>query len=436
MKTTHFFGDVPAGAAPFAYKSDAETVLTEPIEDLSGIGRIEWHLASLPVGFDQPISYDSAGFVQVTDQSGTGVSAVQATAPILTVVTGTAEGKNAPALSWSDTNPAGYVASWTLFRSANPEGMSDADPARSTWQQVGPTFPAGITTFTDASLPAGYTAQYVLRPTLSDASTGPSSNQVVTGMRPSAPTGLVVTGSPQSLGLSWTRQVGATGYDIYRDGKVIATLGDVASFTDGPTQYGWTANPADPSNAGWGHSHTYTVTAQNRWESLPVTHSQNLRASLGDAVGQVYQPSGTTRLTSAPDGAFTAPAAPSLAVTATASWAYALTYTRAPWVGSGPTSTPTQGARDVSWQVDYNSATGPAPSGSWFVFFTGRAVAARRPTPAPAVKRRTRAAGGTSAPLRARRSAADRSARQPVPSSDRACRPVARLRRRASRRSN
>lgn len=363
------------GATRFTYYSDVETVLTPPIDDLSGVKRIGWTLASEPAGFTDPITYTSAAaFTGHGDQTGSGTAAMQAKAAVLSVVTGTSEGRDAPVLSWVDPNPAGYVASWVLMRSANPEGMADTDPARTTWQQVGPAFPAGVTSFTDASLPAGYTAIYVVRPTLSDGTTAESSNPVITGLRPSAPTGLVVTGSAQSLSMTWTKAVGATGYDIYRDGALVAELGDDTSFTDGPSQYGWTANPADASNAGWGHSHSYTVTAQNRWESLLTTASQNLRAPLGDAVATMYR-AGTVRLTSNVDGAFTAPAAPTLTVVANTSWNFQLAYTAAGWVGSGPTSKAGVGARDVSWSAQIDPGPGSAPAGSWSSQLTGRAAA-------------------------------------------------------------
>ena len=369
-----FVKDLAAGAG-FKYYSDVETDLVPPIDDLGGVKRIGWTLDAQPLGFDQPISWNSAAyFTGYGDQTGSGTSAVQATAPILTVVTGVAEGKDPPALSWSDTNPAGYVTTWALFRSANPEGTTGTDPARSTWQQVGPSFPAAITSFTDTTLPAGYTAQYVLRPTLSDGTLGPTSNQAVTGLRPSVITSLVVTGGNASIKLTWTkRAIGATGYDIYRDGKLAASLGDVDTFTDGPSAYGWVANPADPGNLGYGHTHTYTVTAQNRWESLLTVGSQNGRVSLGDAATFAY-PRGGVRLTSNTDGAFTTPAAPQLAVAANTSWGFDLTWTPAGWVGSGPTSKAADGAATATWKLDRDPGPNSTPSGAWTSLFAGRAA--------------------------------------------------------------
>ncbi len=374
VKTEALVSDLTAATIFTYYAADTDLPIAD-ITDMNGVGRIGWTIASLPAGFDQPISHPGSAKWSGRDQSGDGVSRVQATAPILTVVTGTSEGKNPPAMSWSDTNPAGYVASWTLFRSANPEGTTGTDPARSTWQQVGPTFPAAVANFTDGSLPAGYTAQYVLRPTLSDGSNGPTSNQAVTGLRPSVITSLVVTGGNASIKLTWTkRAIGATGYDVYRDGKLAASLGDVDTFTDGPSAYGWVANPADPGNLGYGHTHTYTVTAQNRWESLLTVGSQNGRVSLGDAATFAY-PRGGVRLTSNTDGAFTAPAAPTLAVAANLVWNYRLDYIAAGWVGSGPT-TKTGQARDLTWNAGVDGGPGAAPSGVWGTQFTGRAVSA------------------------------------------------------------
>lgn len=352
--------------AGFGYyaKQSGVAIPAGALTDLTDIGEVAWNLAVQPAGFDTPIGFNSRGrWSGFADAPGSGKAVQQATAPILAVTTGAAEGKSAPVLTWSDTNPAGYVASWVLLRSANPEGDSGTDPARSTWQQVGPTFPAGITTFTDASLPAGYTGQYVVRPTLSDGTTGPTSNQVVTGMRPSAPTGLTVTGRAQSISMTWTKAVGETGADVYRDGKLIANLGDVTTFTDGPGQYGWVANPNDPGNLGYGHSHWYQVVAQNRWESLLTTGTQNVRTPLGDPITKVY-PRGGTRLAGAPVGGFTAPAAPTLTVTPTPSWGWVLTPSLGPWTGSGPSSTATQ-TRDIAWVFVVNASTGATPSGSW-----------------------------------------------------------------------
>lgn len=389
VATTYYEGEACSGASTakietlvkdataltaFTYYSDTETVLAPPIDDLGGVKRVEWNLASLPQGFPQPITYKSAArFNGYGDKAGDGKARMQDKAPTLRVTTGTAEGKNNPVLAWDDNNPSGanYVASWVLLRSANPEGTGATDPARATWQQVGPVLPAAQLTYTDATLPAGYTATYILRPTLSDGTIGKTSNAVVTGMRPAQVTGLTVTGGTTTLTLNWTKAVGATGYDVYRDNTLIANLNDVATFTDGASAgTSWVKNPSETVSAGYGHSHVYTVTAQNRWESLLTRGAQNLRAAVGDADTLSYTRGGI-RLTSVSDFAFTAPAPPALSVTANADWSWSVAWTPAGWVGKGATTKGADGAGTREWGYEINGTTAATPNATWTVVTTG-----------------------------------------------------------------
>jgi hypothetical protein len=362
-KVEKLFGD-STDATAFTYYNADEITLRQPINDLRDVKRIGWNLASQPEGFDQLIDYDSAAaYNGLGDQSGDG-DAIQAKLSTLTVTTGASEGRTSPVLSWTDPNPDGYVDSWVLLRSANPEGKGAADPDRGSWQQVGSTFPVATTTYTDSSLPDGYTATYVVRANLSDGTLGPTSNAVVTGKRPAQVTGLTVTGRATSIDVKWNAAIGATGYDLYRDGVLFATIKTpTTTYTDKTGEWGW-------AGSGYGHSHNYQVVATNRWESLTTTAAQDGTVPRGATVAQVYPRIGVTRVASASAGAFTSPAAPTVTVTPSADWSFTLGWSPAAWVGSGPASL--GGVhRDRGWTADVNGSGTSAANASWAALWSG-----------------------------------------------------------------
>ncbi len=342
------------------------------IQNGHDIGEIDWTWStqayadgtqSMPLAFT-----DSANIQADGTDPATRSTALQASPAVLTVIT-TPEGKVAPTLQWVDPNPD-ITTSYTVLRDAYPEGEPDngdlmkfdavftpSDPATHTW------------TWTDnkagQALPAGWTARYSVMAGLKDNTWGPESNIVATGLRPDQVQNVIATGHPTSISLTWDPQVGATGYDIYRDGNLIAwTTGhDSTSFTDQPGVLGW-------AGSGYGHSHTYNVVAVNRWEDLLTTGIVNKPLDPTHTppytVTQEYM-AATTRLASADTpaaGAFTAPAAPTITVTPTTSWGMTVAWTPAPWVGSGPTSKDGV-ARDRGWVVSTNGSPSASPDGTW-----------------------------------------------------------------------
>ena len=360
---TNTSGTNPAlytATATFNYHDTlSDAALPFPVEP-DRVTRVTWNLAAKAGdGYRVETLTSGAAFTGRGQQATGGGNQENATAPLLclslrtpvdsscgtvpAVAAGKVEGVDRPVLQWVDTSPT-LTMGWTIWRIANPDGMASNDPARTTWTQVLYSASPNLTSWSDASLPPGYSAQYVVRATTADG-VGPTSNQVVTGLRPSAPT-LTAAGASASIGVSWTQTTGATGYDLFRDGSLIASLGATTSFTDQSGAPGWTGS-------GYGHSHYYRVVPTNRWENRLTTGSDGGRLPIGADVTTPY--TGGTRLASAQtatSGDFTAPAAPAVTTAASSGRENIISWTPAGWVGSGPTT-----GRVTSWQVWYRSST-------------------------------------------------------------------------------
>jgi hypothetical protein len=267
--------------------------------------------------------------------------------PPAAVLTATmVEGVDAPVLQWID-NSTTKALSWTVYRIANADGAPTT-----TWTQVGfipdpaRTWWADTPGYSNDPLKAGYSAQYIVRATTA-AGVGPTSTQVKTGLRP-ATSAVRATGAPTTIAVAWDKVIGATGYDVYRDGKLAKRIikGDPLAWID---------------VLDFGHSHLYQVVATNAWEDhltsgldfgATIDEDTN-RLATGVDVAATY--TGATRIvTPATDlaaGAFTAPAAPTgLTANANADWSNAVTRTLAPWTGTGPT-VKAGVSRDRGWEV-------------------------------------------------------------------------------------
>ncbi|XBH23012.1 hypothetical protein V5R04_07315 [Jonesiaceae bacterium BS-20] len=253
--------------------------------------------------------------------AGKGEAAVAPKSPDLKIITDASDtgviGIDAPVLSWTDMS-ASAVQSWSIYRVVSGEKIATSLG----WELMtvlvnGDASALSQTlTWTDRSLAAGHTAQYVVRANPRTGKIGPSSNQVSSGLRPAVTTGLSVVGGTEQLTVSWASQVGATRYDIYRDGALYQRWSDIAEQVD---TSGATMSWVDAT--GYGHAHTYSVVASNRWE-LSAVHAQGahgpdaqtlepgvgtlLTAGLG-APGKLH-----ARLSPAPKGGFTAPVTPVL----------------------------------------------------------------------------------------------------------------------------
>lgn len=355
---------------PFHFYSSLSQTneMSSPVS-LNDVTRVTWDLSALP-------SYPDAREVEITSgaaftgrgASSDGTGQVQdATRPLLQVTTARV-GVDKPVLEWTDTSPE-LTSSFTVFRIANPEGTCSG--SATTWTAV-MHLGAGMLTWTDTTLPPGYTAQYTVQATLTDGRQGPTSNQVSTGLRPAAPT-LTATGRQAFIALSWNRTDGADAFDIYRDGTLYRNWAQIeAAASVSSSSVAWS------DQTGVGHSHDYRVVAVNRWERAATDPAG---AGSGSAQRNVV-PTGTTpgaelgepglratRLVSvanAAAGAFTAAATPRIASTetGTASWQNTVTWTPAAWTGSGPT---TKGGvhRDRGWETQQRATTSAAWANLW-----------------------------------------------------------------------
>ncbi|MDF2849253.1 MAG: prepilin-type N-terminal cleavage/methylation protein, partial [Oerskovia sp.] len=271
-------------------------------------------------------------------------------------------------LEWTDTSPE-LTAGWVVFRIANPEGTGSG--TATTWTSV-MRLGADMLTWTDTTLPAGYTAQYTVQATLTDDRQGPTSNQVSTGLRPSAPV-VTATGRQAAIEVSWTRTDGADAWDVYRDGTLYRNWAAIeAAATVAGDKVTWT------DATGVAHAHDYRVVAVNRWERAATdpagagsTGAQRNVVPTGTAPGAELGEAGlrAARLISvanAAAGAYTAAAVPRIASTetTTASWQNTVTWTPAAWTGTGPV---TKGGvhRDRGWETQQRATTSAAWTNLW-----------------------------------------------------------------------
>ncbi|NTW41755.1 MAG: type II secretion system protein, partial [Cellulomonadaceae bacterium] len=325
--------------ATFTYWGESETIpIPSPVEDVRNIRRVQWELAAEPyVDRDAPdVTLMSSQFFDGRgESSGSGTPELQAKRPLLTLTT-EVPGRDAPSMTWTDPTPT-LTAGWVVTRAREAERLEPGSFLAIAWPD------AGTLTFTDTTLQPGERATYVVYAILTDGSNGPSSNSIDTGLRPDVVTGVVATGQPTAIKVDWVAAIGATGYDVYRDGSLAANVGATTTYTDA---------------LAYGHTHDYRVVATNRWEQKLTTGSETGRLPIGDAITKTY--SGGVRLASAVTaaaGAFTAPAAPTITATPNANWSNTVTRTYAAWVGTGPTSK-AGAARDRGWEVQAAPLTG------------------------------------------------------------------------------
>jgi hypothetical protein len=356
---------------PFHYYSALSQTneMPSPVS-LNDVTRVTWTLTALPSYPDaREVEINSGAAFTGRGASSDGSGQVQdATRPVLQVTTARV-GVDKPVLEWTDTSPE-LTASWTVFRIANPEGGTGPGPA-TTWTAVMRLGP-DVLTWTDTTLPAGYTAQYTVQATLTDARQGPTSNQVSSGLRPAAPT-LTATGRQAFIALSWNRTDGADAWDIYRDGTLYRNWSQVeAASTVSASAVAWS------DTTGVGHSHDYRVVAINRWERAATdpagaggaSAQRNVVPAGTAATAELGEPGlRATRLAStanAAAGAFTAAATPSVASTETssASWQNTVTWTPAGWTGTGP-ATKDGVHRDRGWETQQRATTSAAWADLW-----------------------------------------------------------------------
>ncbi len=365
-------------AAMFTYYSTltGEFAMTGQVETTK-VSRVGWAMAAMPDHPDATTALrleSGAAFTlkgAATDGGGAVQDAKSATLSVVTRATiGKREGLDKPVLSWKDATPS-VTTGWAVYRVANPEGMSETDPARTTWTQmvyIPTATPAPETmTWTDASLPDGYTAQYVVRATIASGN-GPDSNQVSTGLRPKAPATLEVDGAGTVLTLKWPASVGATGYDVYRSTGGATPAGDGTFERHKSWSEIRTATTIAGGTLTWsetlvpGETRSYRVVATNRWEALAVTGSQTGTVGHGTLESSIISGSGARARAASPrDGDFVIPVTPPLPILALTSASSAIDYSTQvtwapqPWTGGGPVEADGK-KRDRTWTVTRNGA--------------------------------------------------------------------------------
>ncbi|KQT98364.1 hypothetical protein ASG53_11935 [Sanguibacter sp. Leaf3] len=382
----------------FTYYSSAsiDNALPAPVSP-GVVNRVGWSMSATPGDSTAVLKLESGAAFTGRGASTDGTGKIgDPLAGFLSVITNGSgiEGVSAPVLSWTDATPE-LTQGWAVYRTSYPDGADAASSGG--WVQVAylPTAtPApGVMTYTDRTLPRGYTGIYVVRATVPDGY-GPTSNQRATGLRPSA-AAVTSDGTPTSIDLAWTSAIGSTGYDIYRtDGAGTATTPELyrrwddikstATKTSSGAALRWSWTDTLPA----GRAHTYAVVPVNRWERAATTSSQTASLPTGEALTKQYAGgTGTTqrvvRDVSNLTNNFTSPAAPTIALTANADWSNGIAYTPAPWSGGGGTivTAPTRAAdagahRDRGWETQEKRRSGDA----WANLWTGGAEVPRGTT--------------------------------------------------------
>jgi chitodextrinase len=168
-----------------------------------------------------------------------------------------------------------------------------------------------VTTFQNTGLTASTTYSYTVR--AFDAAgniSAPSSTAIAATQAapdttaPSTPTGLTATAASSSrINLSWaaaTDNVGVTGYNVYRNGTQIATLGAVTTFQNtglaASTTYTYTVlafdaagNASGPSTAASATTLVPGTTAILAWDAVTATNLSGYRIYYGTAPGTYLQ---------------------------------------------------------------------------------------------------------------------------------------------------
>ncbi|GEM_PF-616633 len=340
------------GESTFAYTTADTHVKTTPVTDLASIATVRWNLVTHLPGLMNPQELASAQAWTgraTTWGTGTPDPRADATAPVLQLVT-PVEGFDQPVLQWTDTSPA-VTTGMAIWRASRVTGS--ADEGDLVLVATIPD-PAAVTTWTDADLPRGTIASYVVAMSTT-AGSGPMSNPVITGIRPVKAGTPTATGAATSIQVTWPATVGATSYDLYRDDVLIATGLTARTFTDGPGAHAWTGT-------GYGHDHKYRVVAVNTWEQVWTTGTRGTSLPLGKTASQTYQGRGARALSNASNAAYTAPPAPSLTAAATLAASNTVTWTPSTaWVGAGGTVATT---RSRGWMLEAHE-TGDAYSSAF-----------------------------------------------------------------------
>jgi chitodextrinase len=168
-----------------------------------------------------------------------------------------------------------------------------------------------VTTYQNTGLTASTSYTYTVRafdaagnisaPSSSAIAATPAAPDITA---PSIPAGLIATAASSSrINLSWTAatdNVGVTGYNVYRGGMQIATLGAVTTFQNtglaASTTYSYTVqafdaagNASGPSTAASATTLVPGTTATLAWDAVTATNLSGYRVYYGTAPGTYLQ---------------------------------------------------------------------------------------------------------------------------------------------------
>ena len=199
-------------------------------------------------------------------------------------------------LSWSAASDNIGVTEYRIFRDGS---------------QVG-TVGGNTTTYNDTGLASFVQYAYTVRAVDAAGNVSVDSNQASAKTfdttAPTAPTGLTAT-SPTAtqVNLSWTAatdNVGVTGYQIFRDGSSIGTVGAVTTYSDstvlGGTAYSYTVKAVDAANNVSPASNAASVTTPLFFDGFETgnlslwTTSINLQAQQGTAFAGLWAARGSS----------------------------------------------------------------------------------------------------------------------------------------------
>jgi chitodextrinase len=157
-----------------------------------------------------------------------------------------------------------------------------------------------VTTFQDTGLTASTTYSYTVRALDAAGNVSPISSSASATTRatsdttaPSTPTGLIATAASSSqVNLSWsaaTDNVGVTGYNVYRGGSLIVTLGPVTTFQNTglapSTPYSYTVRAFDAA----GNLSASSLAAVTATQAAPDTTAPSIPVSLTAAAASSSQ---------------------------------------------------------------------------------------------------------------------------------------------------
>jgi len=263
-------------------------------------------------------TYQNAGLTASTTYSYT-VRALDAAGNVSPISSSASAITQAAPDTTAPSTPAGLTATAASLSQINLSWTAATDNVGVTGYNVyrGGTQIAtlgAVTTFQNTGLTASTPYSYTVR--AFDAAgnvSAPSSSAITATLAapdttaPSTPAGLTATAASSSqINLSWTAatdNVGVTGYNVYRGGMQVATLGAVTTYQNtgltASTNYSYTVRAFDAAGNASGQSLTASATTQApgttatlAWDAVTAANLSGYRVYYGTAPGTYLQSAG------------------------------------------------------------------------------------------------------------------------------------------------